>query len=479
MTLKVNDDLFLESSLWCSLIGTPKGVLATVTHYHSAPSIFRTVGERSQDLDQIDLNAEFRHTIDLIEQDCPCLFLTGKAGTGKSTLLHYMRETTTKVTAVLAPTGVAALNVGGQTIHSFFRFPPTLIDPGSLRKRRSAKLFQKLEILIIDEVSMVRADVMDGIDTALRLHRNAIHTPFGGVQIILCGDLFQLPPIVRERDMQTFFDQQYGGPYFFCAKVFEDLQPCSVELTTIYRQHDEDFIYVLNKIRENNVDAELLGLLNARVRRGGEPPQDSSFITLTATNQAAFRKNQACLERLAERSHTYPAEVSGQFEESIFPTEELLELKPGAQVMLIRNDPYKRWVNGSIGRISSLTDTKVWVEIRGTVYELEPEAWHNIRYRYNQETNRIEEEEVGSFTQYPLRLAWAITIHKSQGQTFDKVLIDLGRGAFAHGQTYVALSRCTSLEGLVFSRPVTPRDIVFDERVYDCSRVFPPAPRPG
>ena len=479
MTLKVNDDLFLESSLWCSLIGTPKGVLATVTHYHSAPSIFRTVGERSQDLDQIDLNAEFRHTIDLIEQDCPCLFLTGKAGTGKSTLLHYMRETTTKVTAVLAPTGVAALNVGGQTIHSFFRFPPTLIDPGSLRKRRSAKLFQKLETLIIDEVSMVRADVMDGIDTALRLHRNAIHTPFGGVQIILCGDLFQLPPIVRERDMQTFFDQQYGGPYFFCAKVFEDLQPCSVELTTIYRQHDEDFIYVLNKIRENNVDAELLGLLNARVRRGGEPPQDSSFITLTATNQAAFRKNQACLERLAERSHTYPAEVSGQFEESIFPTEELLELKPGAQVMLIRNDPYKRWVNGSIGRISSLTDTKVWVEIRGTVYELEPEAWHNIRYRYNQETNRIEEEEVGSFTQYPLRLAWAITIHKSQGQTFDKVLIDLGRGAFAHGQTYVALSRCTSLEGLVFSRPVTPRDIVFDERVYDCSRVFPPAPRPG
>ena len=479
MTLKVNDDLFLESSLWCSLIGTPKGVLATVTHYHSAPSAFRTVGERSQDLDQIDLNAEFRHTIDLIEQDCPCLFLTGKAGTGKSTLLHYMRETTTKVTAVLAPTGVAALNVGGQTIHSFFRFPPTLIDPGSLRKRRSAKLFQKLETLIIDEVSMVRADVMDGIDTALRLHRDAIHTPFGGVQIILCGDLFQLPPIVRERDMQTFFDQQYGGPYFFCAKVFEDLQPCSVELTTIYRQHDEDFIYVLNKIRENNVDAELLGLLNARVRRGGEPPQDSSFITLTATNQAAFRKNQACLERLAERSHTYPAEVSGQFEESIFPTEELLELKPGAQVMLIRNDPYKRWVNGSIGRISSLTDTKVWVEIRGTVYELEPETWHNIRYRYNQETNRIEEEEVGSFTQYPLRLAWAITIHKSQGQTFDKVMIDLGRGAFAHGQTYVALSRCTSLEGLVFSRPVTPRDIVFDERVYDCSRVFPPAPRPG
>ena len=447
--------------------------------HHNAPSAFRTVGERSQDLDQIDLNAEFRHTLDLIEHDCPCLFLTGKAGTGKSTLLHYLRETTDRATAVLAPTGVAALNVGGQTIHSFFRFPPTLIDPATLRRRRSAKLFQKLETLIIDEVSMVRADVMAGIDTALRLHRDNVQTPFGGVQVILCGDLFQLPPIVRERDMQTFFDQQYGGPYFFCAKVFEELQPCSVELTTIYRQHDEDFIYVLNKIRENDVDAELLALLNARVRRGGEPPQDSSFITLTATNQAALRKNQACLERLAEPCHTYPAEVSGQFEASIFPTEELLELKPGAQVMLIRNDPYKRWVNGSIGRISSLTDTQVWVEIGGTVYELEPETWHNIRYRYNQETNRIEEEEVGSFTQYPLRLAWAITIHKSQGQTFDKVMIDLGRGAFAHGQTYVALSRCTSLAGLVFSRPVTPRDMVFDERVYDWRRVFPPASKPN
>ena len=446
--------------------------------HHSAPSAFRTVGERSQDLDQIDLNAEFRHTLDLIEQDCPCLFLTGKAGTGKSTLLHYLRETTDRATAVLAPTGVAALNVGGQTIHSFFRFPPTLIDPATLRRRRSAKLFQKLDTLIIDEVSMVRADVMAGIDTALRLHRDNIQTPFGGVQVILCGDLFQLPPIVRERDMQTFFDQQYGGPYFFCAKVFAELQPCSVELTTIYRQHDEDFIYVLNKIRENDVDAELLAVLNARVRRGGGPPQDSSFITLTATNQAALRKNQACLERIAELAHTYPAEVSGQFEESIFPTEELLELKPGAQVMLIRNDPYKRWVNGSIGRISSLTDTQVWVEIGGTVYELEPETWHNIRYRYNQDTNRIEEEEVGSFTQYPLRLAWAITIHKSQGQTFDKVMIDLGRGAFAHGQTYVALSRCTSLDGLVFSRPVTPRDMVFDERVYDWKRVFPPASKP-
>ena len=452
---------------------------------NTASPAFRSVRERSRDLDQIDFNDEFQHAIDLIEQDSPCLFLTGKAGTGKSTLLHHVRETTTKVTAVLAPTGVAALNVGGQTIHSFFQFPPTLIDPGSIRKRQNAKLLQKLETLIIDEVSMVRADVMDGIDTALRLHRDNIHTPFGGVQVILCGDLFQLPPIVRDAEMKTFFDEQYGGPYFFRAKVFDELNPYSVELQTVYRQRDEDFISVLNKIRQDNVDAELLALLNGRVQRGPlvqdgqDERDDSSCITLTTTNQAALRKNQACLERIPAQSYTFSACVSGTFDEALFPTEALLELKPGAQVMLIRNDPQKRWVNGSIGRVSTLTDKKVRVEMRGKTYEIEPETWRNIRYRYNRETNQIQEEEVGSFTQYPLRLAWAITIHKSQGQTFEKVMIDLGRGAFAHGQTYVALSRCTSLEGLVFNRPVTHRDILFDERVYDFSRVFPPAPRKG
>lgn len=456
-----------------------RGVFAIVTRSHSQPQsaspAFRTVRDRSLDLSQIDINDEFQHAIDLIEHGSSCLFLTGKAGTGKSTLLHYVRETTTKATAVLAPTGVAALNVGGQTIHSFFQFPPRLIDPGTIRKRKNAKLLQKLETLIIDEVSMVRADVMDGIDTALRLNRDNIHTPFGGVQVILCGDLFQLPPIVRDAEMKTFFDEQYGGPYFFGAKVFDELNPYSLELTTIYRQRDEDFIYVLNKIRENNVDAELLGLLNARVQREHDERNDASFITLTATNQAAFRKNQACLERINAPSYTFRASVTGTFDEAIFPTEELLELKRGAQVMLIRNDPMKRWVNGSIGRVSTVTDEKVCVEIEGTSYELEPETWKNIRYRYNRETQQIEEEEVGSFTQYPLRLAWAITIHKSQGQTFDKVMIDLGRGAFAHGQTYVALSRCTSLNGIVFNRPVTRRDILFDPRVYDYSRVFPPA----
>lgn len=434
---------------------------------------FRSVGARVRDLKRIEISPEFQHALDVIERQGQSVFITGKAGTGKSTFLHYLREATTKGTAILAPTGVAALNVGGQTIHSFFRFPPTLLDPHSIRRHKNAKLFEKLQMLIIDEVSMVRADVMDGIDRALRLQRDNMTTPFGGVQLVLCGDLFQLPPIVREGEMQAFFNEHYGSPYFFSAKVFHELQPSSIELTSIYRQRDDAFICILNRIREHDLDAALFSLLNTRVQHPGNSLLDSSFITLTATNEAAYRKNRSMLEQINAKAYVYPAVVTGLFDPSIYPTESLLELKPGAQVMLLKNDPEKRWVNGTLGRVRALTEKKVSVEIGGSAYDVEPETWESMQYRYHRDTNQIEEEVIGSFTQYPLRLAWAITIHKSQGQTFDKVFIDLGRGAFAHGQTYVALSRCTSLEGIVFSRPVTARDILFDERVYDYARVFP------
>ena len=447
------------------------------SHQRVVPPSFQGVAKRALDLSQINLNDEFQHALDFIERQGQSAFLTGKAGTGKSTFLHYLREKTAKATVVLAPTGVAALNVGGQTIHSFFQFPPTIVDPQSIRRRKNPKLFQKLQTLIIDEVSMVRADVMDAVDTALRIQRDNRSTPFGGVQVVLCGDLFQLPPIVRDGDMKAFFEEQYGGPYFFLAHVFDELRPYFLELTTIYRQRDETFIRVLNKIREHDLDAELFALLNARVQRTGTGLQESSFITLTTTNEAALRKNQACLDQINTKLYSYPASVTGLFDPAAFPTEAVLELKRGAQVMMMKNDPEKRWVNGSLGRVSALTEKKVSVEIAGLSSDVDPETWQNIQYRYNRETNRIEEEVVGTFTQYPLRLAWAITIHKSQGQTFAKVLIDLGRGAFAHGQTYVALSRCTSLEGVVFSRPVTARDILFDQRVYGYTRVFPPAPK--
>ena len=440
----------------------------------SRRSTFRGLGAQTLDLGRIDLNDEFRFAFDMIERQGQSVFITGKAGTGKSTFLHYFRETTAKTTVVLAPTGVAALNVGGQTIHSFFQFPPTLIDPTSIRRRKNTKLFEQLQTLIIDEVSMVRADVMDGIDTALRIQRGNMTTPFGGVQVVLCGDLFQLPPIVRAAEMRAFFDEQYGGPFFFFAKVFHELNPSSIELTTIYRQRDDAFIRVLNKIRTRDLDAQLFSTLNAHVQHGTENQIDSSFITLASTNEAAYQKNRACLARLTSKTFTYSASVTGLFDPSIYPTEAILELKRGAQVMLLKNDPEKRWVNGTLGQISTLNEKKISVEIAGRTYEVEPETWENIQYRFQPDTNRIEEEVIGTFTQYPLRLAWAITIHKSQGQTFDKVLIDLGRGAFAHGQTYVALSRCTSLNGIVFSRPVTPRDILFDDRVYGYTRVFPP-----
>src|SRR5262245_106263 len=276
------------------------------SHPRVVPPTFHGVAHRAADLSQITLTDEFRHALDLIERQGQSLFLTGKAGTGKSTFLHYLRETTTKATVVLAPTGVAALNVGGQTIHSFFQLPPTIIDPQSLRRRRNPKLFQKLQTLIIDEISMVRADVMDAVDRALRVQRDNLNTPFGGVQVVLCGDLFQLPPIVRDGDMRAFFDAQYGGPYFFLAHVFDELRPACLEFTTIYRQRDDIFIRVLNKLRAHELDAELFTLLNARVQRRGQGPPGAAFITLTTTNEAAFRRNRACLDQLNTKLYRYP-----------------------------------------------------------------------------------------------------------------------------------------------------------------------------
>jgi ATP-dependent DNA helicase PIF1 len=441
-----------------------------------SPTRGRGAGVAHEDIRAIDLNAQFLQARDLIERQGESLFITGKAGTGKSTLLQYLRSTTNKETVVLAPTGVAALNVGGQTIHSFFQFPPTRIDPQAIQQRRDTKLFQKLELLIIDEVSMVRADVMDGIDAALRQYREN-PAPFGGVQVVLCGDLFQLPPIVRDADLQMFFNQHYGGPYFFLAHVFAELRPYVLDLTTVYRQRDPAFIEVLNKIRERRLDAELFALLKQRVIPPDGQPHEGHFLTLTTTNETAWHTNQTRLEQIRGSSLTSSAVVTGIFDPASFPTERELELKRGAQVMMLKNDPERRWVNGTLGTVSVLNDKKVRVKIAGTSHEVEPETWQNIQYHYHRETNRIEEEVIGTFTQYPMRLAWAITIHKSQGQTFDKVLIDLGRGAFAHGQTYVALSRCRSLEGLAFSRPVLPRDILFDERVHGFTRVFQPVPR--
>jgi ATP-dependent DNA helicase PIF1 len=424
------------------------------------------------DLADIEINEDFKSALELIEQQNESMYVTGNAGTGKSTLLKYLTATTKKNVVVLAPTGRAAINVGGQTIHSFFRLPPKLIKVEDIRLSRKSTIYQKLDAVIIDEVSMVRADLMDGIDYSLRLNRKRFNEPFGGVQMIFFGDLFQLPPVVKGRDLDDYFNEVYGSPYFFSSKVFQDNSIKCVELRKIYRQCDVAFIRMLNSIRENRLTSDALKTLNSKVVPTLEKVDQGNYVTLTTTNQAAFEINESFLDAIKEKEYVYDANIQGKFEESDFPTEASLRLKKGARVMLLRNDSQKRWVNGTLASIADLSRDRIAIDIDGSRYEINKEIWKKIEYYYDREEGRIEERIIGSFEQYPIRLAWAITIHKSQGQTFHKVFIDLGSGAFAHGQTYVALSRCTSFEGIKLRRPVESRDIIFDPRVSNYAKVI-------
>ena len=430
-------------------------------------------GDYFKDMDfikDIDFNNEFQKAFDLIENTNDCIFITGRAGTGKSTLLKILKQKTKKNAVVLAPTGVSAINVQGQTIHSFFKFPPKIIQketPHRLRGR-GAKLLKKIELIIIDEVSMVRADLMDGIDHAMRINRG-FDIPFGGAQVVMFGDLFQLPPVIRGAQLQEFFREHYGSAYFFSADVFKNIKLNCIELTKIYRQSDKDFIGLLEKIRNKELLSQDLNILNSRLI---DKAMRDDVITLTTTNELAAKMNEKHLKMLDGLEYSYQAEVSDKFEDSFFPTEFDLTLKAGAQVMLIRNDPEKRWVNGTIAQVEELGDDIVKISIGSNIYELSKQVWSRIVYKYDGKNNTIIEEVAGTFQQYPLRLAWAITIHKSQGKTFDNVIIDLGWGAFAHGQVYVALSRCSSLKGVVLKRPVRLSDIIFDQDVYKFREKF-------
>jgi len=420
--------------------------------------------------DDLELNDEFLGTFELIENTSENIFVTGKAGSGKSTLLKYFKKNTSKNVAVLAPTGVAAVNIGGQTIHSFFRFPPRLIQKGNIRKRRNNEIIQKLDTVIVDEVSMVRADVMDGIDYALRINRNEMKLPFGGVQMVFFGDLFQLSPVI-DKEERDILEQRYSSPYFFSAKVFNKLRLRYVELNKNYRQSDRQFIDLLNKIRNKTQRETDLAQLNKRVRT--IIPKDSKHcVILTTTNSRANAINEERLAGLSGKEYRYDAAITKEFNESAYPGEYCLRLKKGAQIILIRNDPDKRWVNGTIARIVALSPETIKVSIDGNIHEVGKSDWEKIEYTYNQEEDKIEERTIGIFEQYPIKLAWAITIHKSQGQTFDNIVIDLGYGAFTHGQVYVGLSRCTSLEGIILKRPVIASDIIFDERVYEFRNRF-------
>lgn len=418
---------------------------------------------------------QFRTALDFVRSgDEGHLFVTGRAGTGKSTLLRAMRDMITEEAIVLAPTGLAAVNVGGQTIHSFFGFPPRLIRPDDIRRSRNGRLMRKLKLLIIDEVSMVRSDLMWAIDQSLRLNRGRPREPFGGLRLILFGDLHQLPPVVQGAEVAEHLESAHGGPFFFqLSSLTEGAGMSLIELEQVFRQSDETLLRVLNRVRDGEASEEDLAILNERTHTIRTLSEGDPYVILTPTNAAAQRINMAYLDALPGEVTPFEAGISGEFGASAHPTDATLLLKPGAKVILLRNDPDRRWVNGSVARIAQLDEKRVWIEIDGKVHEIEPVSWEARRYAFDQSAEKIVENVTGTFRQFPLRLAWALTIHKSQGLTLDKVYIDLGRGTFAHGQAYVALSRCRSLEGLALARPLRPTDILFDPSAMGYRDRFP------
>ena len=423
----------------------------------------------------IELNDKFKEALELIENTSKNVFVTGKAGTGKSTLLEYFRSVTSKYVVVLAPTGVAALNVRGETIHSFFRFKPDVtIDKIKKIRGKRADIFSKIDTIIIDEVSMVRADLLDCIDYSLRLNRKRRKYPFGGVQMVFIGDLYQLPPVVSGKEKEIFRNY-YNTPYFFSAKVFEKASFEFIELDKIYRQKDEKFIRLLNAIRNNSVTDSELEMLNRRVNADFSEGGDNYIVHLTSTNKVASEINTAHLRKLKSSVYTYTAQIDGDFAQHFYPTDYELSLCTGAQVMLLNNDASGRWVNGTLGEVSQIRkssnekdpDTILVKLANGKVEEVLPFTWEIFRFTWDDFSQSIETEAVGSFTQYPMRLAWAITIHKSQGKTFDKVIVDISGGVFAYGQIYVALSRCRSLGGIVLKSPLKKKHIFVDWRIVD------------
>ncbi len=416
-----------------------------------------------------------------LENSTEHIFLTGNAGTGKSTLLEYWRDNTKKNIAVLAPTGVAALNVKGQTIHSFFGFRPDVTVEKInrfYRKKDKKGLFKKLDTIVIDEVSMVRADLLDCIDQLLRMHGKNQNEPFGGIRMIFIGDLHQLPPVVTDSEKNIFTDY-YKTPYFFSANVFEELELKFIELQKIYRQNDEEFINILAAMRENNVSEKQLDKLNSRFDPQFETPSNRFFITLTTTNKTAEKINEYHLNKLFNERFTYEGKGDGKFETKYLPTSATLELKVGSQIMMVANDKRGRWVNGSLGKITSIMhgarqeSDKIMVELEnGVEVSVEPHTWEMFKLDYNPANDKLQTQTVGSYTQYPLTLAWAITIHKSQGKTFDNVIIDFGWGTFAHGQAYVALSRCTNLQGIVLTKPFDQKFIIIDPHIHTFLTTF-------
>ena len=433
-------------------------------------------------------NREFQDALNLVRYTRQSVFLTGKAGTGKSTFLRYVCKHTKKKHVVLAPTGIAAINAGGSTLHSFFKLPfyPLLPDDPNFSLQRGRihdffkypkqhrKLLEELELVIIDEISMVRADIIDAVDRILRVYSHNLREPFGGKQVLLVGDVFQLEPVVKA-DEREILNRFYPSPYFFSARVFSQIELVSIELQKVYRQTDPAFIGVLDHIRNNTIEAADLQRLNTRYNVPDSPDDKDLYITLATRRDNVDHINSHKLAELPGEPVTFRGKVTGDFPDSSLPTSLDLTLKPGAQVIFVKNDFEKRWVNGTIGVVAGfdLEEETLYITTDdGRECDVKPETWRNIRYTYNEQKKQIEEEELGTFTQFPVRLAWAITIHKSQGLTFARAVIDLSGGVFAGGQTYVALSRCTSLEGIRLKKPIGRADVFVRPEIVNFAKRF-------
>lgn len=421
----------------------------------------------------IDLSPQFVRALEVMENGDGCVFVTGRAGTGKSTLLQYFKKTTSKNIVVLAPTGVASVNIGGATIHSFFTFKPDITVEKAWKlggKTKKPEMYKNLDAIVIDEISMVRADLLDCIDAFMRRVCGTM-APFGGKRVIMFGDLYQLPPVVTQDDADIF-RSRYDSAFFFSADVISRTPLTFIELDHIYRQSDDAFIKVLNAIRENVATEKDIALLNTRVFEDYAPPPEEYVVHLTGTNRDAESYNTYQLHSLEGELHTFKATSTGAFDRSTQPAPRELTLKIGAQVMLTSNDREKRFINGTVGRVEDISSVGAdnnppVVSVRlmnHKLVDIGPNSWEMFKFSYSEKSRKITTEIAGTYTQLPLMLAWGITIHKSQGKTFDRLAIDLPR-SFAHGQTYVALSRATSLEGIVLKRPLTPRHIIMDSVV--------------
>ena len=437
---------------------------------------------------QLDTNnKEFQDALQLITHTRQSVFLTGKAGTGKSTFLKYICNHTKKKYVVLAPTGIAAINAGGVTLHSFFKLPfrPMLPDDPDLSlshgrifeffkyPKEKRKIIAEVDLIIIDEISMVRADIIDCVDRILRVYSGNMRLPFGGKQLLFVGDVFQLEPVVPS-DQKEILSLFYASPFFFSARVFKDINLVPIELQKVYRQTDPVFINVLDRIRNNAARKQELDTLNGRYFPSFEPQNEDMYITLATRRDQVDFINEKKLAELPGEEYVSVGKIEGDFPESSLPTQLNLSIKEQAQVIFIDNDYERRWVNGTIGMVSGIDENgNVYVLLESGVEHLvEPTSWRNYKYKYNEKERRIEEEIVGTFEQLPIRLAWAITVHKSQGLTFSRVVVDLTGGVFAGGQTYVALSRCTSLEGLVLKSKISSRDIFIRKEIVEFSQIF-------